>query len=604
MKRTLTARTGALLLTTIVLALDAGGCVFNPSCEQSFTCVGDASVDANRPSSVGGARNQADGALGGGGAVESGGGTGLDGSADATSEVGRAEASLVEAANDATRDSPSGPDARDAADAGAEAGADAVADARDDVQEAAPPECDPGASPSLAPCLIDDKFGVFASPDGSEDANAGTKEKPLATLARAIAKAKADGKRVFVCTRENGAADFAVPLVIDAAALGARLYGGFSCVDWHYLGAGARTSVKTAAGEIPLTLQSAPGTVIENFSFEAADASTAGASSIAAFVTNSSTVMLTRTTLIAGRGKNGAAVVLASTDTNYDRGSGASPAPAADGKPGTDATGGASQLCACTDGTTSSTGGKAGGGVAVSPAGGGEPGSALPLPQPAAGAAGDGETTDNGACTNGKRGASAVAAGNGLGASKAGELTAQGWHATTGGRGTTAGPGQGGGGGGGGISSTGKGGGGGGACGGCGGIGGPGGNSGGSSFGLLSYGLLVTLEGCTLEARLAGDGSAGAEGQIGQEGGGSGMPAIGGCSGGGGGRGGHGGIGGGGAGGLSVGIAYGGTKPMYGLNTTITVSTEIAHGAGPSADAGAAETTKGADGTSANELAL
>src|SRR5262245_37857423 len=57
-----------------------------------------------------------------------------------------------------------------------------------------PREC----SPSEADGAVTDECGIFVSSSGA-DSNAGTKDKPLRTLAAAIAKAADSGKPVYAC---------------------------------------------------------------------------------------------------------------------------------------------------------------------------------------------------------------------------------------------------------------------------------------------------------------------------------------------------------------------------------------------------------------------
>ncbi len=445
--------------------------------------------------------------------------------------------------------------------------------------------CDSSKPPGEDACVIEESYGVFVSPNGSDASGAGTRAAPYKTLAKAIASAS--GKRVYACAT-GGSYDEMVTIGASVS-----LFGGFDCSSWAYT-TSTTAQLKPSAPGIPLTVKASDVT-IEDVRIEATDATDPGASSIALFASNATNLTLHRVTLKAGKGQKGADAAPAS---NYD------PTltqndPKIMGHGTTDATGGAEQVCAnlCVNGTHA-TGGKGGNGATASPAGDGDPGnpSIMPVDPPTAtGLGGAGETVANGACSNGKKGSNRQPALGGAGAARAGTLSANGWTPANGADGATGGPGQGGGGGGGGISKMNLGGGGGGGCGGCGGAGGPGGKGGGSSFALLGFQSTVTLDACTLIADMAGAGGKGAEGQVGQIGGAGGTQASLGCPGGTGGLGGTGGGGGGGAGGVSVAIGYVGAAPAQMNGTTPQVASIPTTGGAPGTG-GSPAATKGKDG--------
>ena len=86
--------------------------------------------------------------------------------------------------------------------------------------------CDPTKSPSDDPCVVDEAYGVFVSPRGS-DANPGTRSAPASTIGRGMDLAKAARKRVYVC-----AGSFAEPLVVAASRDGVNVYGALDCATW------------------------------------------------------------------------------------------------------------------------------------------------------------------------------------------------------------------------------------------------------------------------------------------------------------------------------------------------------------------------------------
>jgi hypothetical protein len=489
----------------------------------------------------------------------------------------------------------SGPDSgRDVAD---EAVADVVADAAADAD--AGPTCDVTKSPSDEPCVVNDRYGVFVSPGGNDVLGLGTKALPYASVAKGLTAAQ--GKNVYVC-----AATYTQAVIVEGSLDGTRLFGGFDCASWDYA-ASQRPVIKPSSGPALVVKALTKGLRIEDVEFDAPRATASGESSVAAWVTGSVNVRLTRVKLVAAAGQAGADGVPA---TNYDPQLSPSDVKIA-GHNASGASGGTTQQCAnlCTDGVHA-TGGKGGNGapgVAVDggptasvPTRGADGGPVITPPDPVDNdGAGGKAQVDSTACANGATGSNAPPRAGGAGAVKPGMLTANGWVRADGLDGAKAGPGQGGGGGGGGQNAT-NGGGGGGGCGGCGGAAGPGGQSGGSSFALLSYQSTVTLDACNLVAAAAGNGGKGAMGQTGQPGGFGGTQSAPGCQGGAGGTGGEAGGGGGGGGGHSAAIGYAGSAPAQMNGTTIAVATQAAAagaagtGGSPAATAGAAGKAQGA----------
>jgi hypothetical protein len=393
------------------------------------------------------------------------------------------------------------------------------------------------------------------SPDGDDVDGNGTRAKPYATIGRAIEEASASERRVYACA-DSGA--YQERVAVDGSADGLELFGGFSCDDWTY--SEAAKSRVTSPSTLALHVDHVAGLRIEDFDFEAADASEPGESSVGAFVVGSTDILMRRVRLEAGAGMNaesGATVDFTfpdrtELDGNQPTGSNSE-------------TGGAEKLYSTCPGSGVTSG--AIGGSAT--AGGQDGGSGAPDYSGPGGEGGDAGVLNCGAGGTGKNGGDAPTQPASLGASILGSLTLVGWTAVAGVDGAPGLPGQGGGGG---ASSATRGGGGGGA-GGCGGAGGTAGKGGGGSISLIVLQGQIRLADSELVAHDAGAGGDGAPGQAGQTPGGFGANGggLGACPGGAGGGGGRGGAGGGGAGGISVGILWSGSDAPMRTGGTITV---------------------------------
>jgi len=429
--------------------------------------------------------------------------------------------------------------------------------------------------PSADPCVVTDALGVFVSPSGSDTGACGTKASPCATIGKGLTVAKAANKRTYVCE-----GTYNEKLVVDSSLDGVKVFGGFACSNWAYDVMKKPLVAPSTAGYSLAISGLTTGVSFTDFQFQSANATSAGASSIAVFVNGSSNVAFKRVVITAGDAQDGAAGVLSSF--TYPS------ATTLRGNAGSGGTGGPANLVTCPGGLTT-TGGKGG----DSPASSGDPG----LPSLGGGAGGT-----SAACVGtGGGGAFGTAAGNaanGGGAASLGALTSGGWTPAAGAQGTNGGPGQGGGGGGG-VT---PGGGGGGGAGGCGGAGG-GGGGGGASVAIVSMNSAITLTTCTLTSKRGGTGGAGVSGQPGQSSGGNGgIPdPSGGCLGGRGGAGGLGGAGGGGAGGVSAGVLYKGTAPTLDSQTT---SSFVQGQKGTKGTGGVPTTNDGIDGANGVTLVV
>lgn len=424
------------------------------------------------------------------------------------------------------------------------------------------PVCE--ADPTEDASTVTDECAVFASANAPPGGD-GTKEKPYASLAEAIANAR--GKRVLACA--SGA--FAESVTIDAAV---EVIGGFDCDAGWTWSEEARSAIEGPADQIALTLaEGASGAKVRSFAVRAASATKAGGSSIGVAVADIE-AELAQVGVTAGDGMAGA-----------------------DGKPpselphtgasgstntalracyftvnGHTVYGGVPGVTTCEDGETS--GGQGGpGGIPDMDDGNGQPGQAgTPLPDPilpnSPGLGGMGQT-ETGECEQGQPGRDGAPGTHGPGGSDT-VLALTGITGGDGAPGSSGKKGQGGGGGGGAkagefcgspsspLQGAGASGGGGGA-GGCGGKGGGGGKAGGSSIGILILGTKLVLTEVAVAVGKAGNGGKGGFAKYGASGGSGGTAgaasSLGGsaCDGG---RGGSGGVGGGGRGGHAVGIAY------------------------------------------------
>lgn len=403
--------------------------------------------------------------------------------------------------------------------------------------------CDASKTPAEGGCDVSDATGIFVSPTGS-DTNPGTKAAPFKTVQAGIDAAKKDANKrnVFVC---EGTYDEQV--VIDEAAQGVALHGGFTCADWAY----KSTSVVLAPSKAGYAVKVAGSAgLVETFELRAKDGAVPGASSIVVFVEAAPGMTFRRVKIFAGKGAKGAdGAPIAPYATAAQKGN----APTSTQAPGAEIT------CTCSNGTT--TGGGGGGGNKPPPPGviatGGKPsipGAPVSAGKPYSSCAGSG-------APGAYDGANGLVADVVKGASTIGTISSQGWVSAAGSPGAEGGVAQGGGGAFGTfdahVSS-------GGGCGGCGGKGGNAGAGGGASIGVAALNSTVRIQSSTITTSDGGDGGKGGDGQAGQAGGIGGDELVGWsfCRGGTGGTGGDGSGGGGGAGGSSLGIIVVGSKEL------------------------------------------
>jgi len=496
-------------------------------------------------------------------------------------------------------------------------------DSGGDVAAETPVEMDAG--PETAPCtpksmddLPDDEFvdancdgidgdktkAIFVAPSGADGAP-GTMDAPLKKLAEAVDRAAMDGKSVYVC---NGT--YQENVVLTA---GVSIYGGFDCAaGWKRTL--ERATIAPTSG-IPFRIKSVTAaTTVDRVRFKAADATGAGASSIAVLVTESSSIEFKNDVFDAGAGADG------ETPTAP-----AASAPATAGKDGvslpatTCARVSTSRPPACSQGGAGGqqppftfppvcenwpgAGGNGGIWRSTPPTAGGN---GQPTGTGALGGLGSSTATGN----PGKSGAIGAA-----GASSTigfGTFSIDGYSPTN--VGTSGSVGTSGGGGGGGAGGSygpsgdfpdyfyNGGGGGEGGFGGCGGAAGRGGGGGGGSFALLLWNSPVTIVKSTFNTANGGQGGGAGPGGDGQAGGAPGKGGVGtdptvssatGKEGGAGGKGGKGGPGGAGGGGPSIAIVAKGGEPA---KTAVVFNIVGGGGKGGVGLAGGAD---GADGETA-----
>ena len=403
--------------------------------------------------------------------------------------------------------------------------------------------------------------GVFVS--AASVGGDGSQAMPYSSITEAVA-ALGSAKHIYVCGGDSFSGSITLPS-------GVSLSGGLACADWTFTAANPKPTLQGTADLPALTILGSADRNVEFFQIVAANAVTAGGSSIG-ILADGATATLRGLSISAGSGAAGAA--------GTPQGAMPTPAAANGGNGGNGCLGlmmavvgggGGQNTCQA----MSVEGGIGGSGTNGTNGGPGADG--LPLGATAKGGTGEFGLPSPMPCSNGGIGAPGLAGLPGTGAlsNDLGTLSSTGFLNAAGLPGQSAGsPGQGGGGGGGANLCVGAGpSGGGGGAGGCGGNVGEPGLGGGGSFGIVSVNATLTLDTVTITTSNGGAGGAGDAGQPGMAGGIEGTQGSGGgaCPGGPGGAGGRGGAGGGGRGGPSVGIAYVGTPPTEEASIEITM---------------------------------
>lgn len=163
---------------------------------------------------------------------------------------------------------------------------------------------------------LDEKLGVFVSTTGSVDAE-GTRGRPVSTIAKGIAMAKATGKRVYVCAgtyREAIVVEDGIPMV-----------GGLDCSTPEWAIGNGRSRVESPTiPALSATKITAP-TRIERFDVIAPDAVEPSASSIGFVALDAPALTIAKSRIEAGnamKGTDGAAAIQLTQGGNVDGGNG------------------------------------------------------------------------------------------------------------------------------------------------------------------------------------------------------------------------------------------------------------------------------------------
>lgn len=434
---------------------------------------------------------------------------------------------------------------------------------------------DPACVPSDTSAPVSNACGLFVSAaTGHDDSGDGTREKPFATLGKALTK----GATIYACA--DGSAALVETLAVDDKV---TIFGGLDCKHgWGYV-AGSKTLWTAAADEVPLRVNDRAIVRLRDMAIGAANATRPGGSSIVVIAAVDATVDLLRCDLAAGDARAGESPAAPDGPGKKGASGGAGNAGCLGAVAATLPGIGGQLVC----GDDDVSGGAGGTGLTGSSGADGNDGN----PAPGAESDGRGGKRQNGtACAAGMAGAKGADGKAGAGAKAVGTISAEGYSGRTGDDGGAGKPGQGGGGGGGArecVNDKAGPSGGGGGSGGCGGAAGKGGQAGGSSIGIVSLKAKLSLSEVKIRAGHGGKGGAGGWGQPGGAGASGGGPGGGdaeavACAGGAGGDGGKGGRGGGGQGGHSLGIAHHGPAPAV-EGAVIEVGTGAAGGDGDGA---------------------
>ncbi|KYF75434.1 hypothetical protein BE18_14100 [Sorangium cellulosum] len=412
----------------------------------------------------------------------------------------------------------------------------------------------------LAADVWEDGCGVFVGGvwGSGDDANPGTKDKPVRTLQRGVELARTGRGRVFAC-----ADGFFGPLTLPS---GVDLLGGFGCVSWKRQPDTRSILQRSDMSDIILTVVPASDedTGAADGESKIVDMILRTSGPIAMLVRSSTAVELIRSEVRTSYGWAG-------RDGEEWPGLNRA-ADGAHGMYGGDACstatvpGGPAVVNQC-EGGIPSVGGKGGDGLPDG-AGDGDDGQPYATSDPIDGRGGAGDVPGIN-CEEGFYGIYGAPGAVGDPGEGIGRINDSGWEGDKAGDGGRGMPGQGGGGGGGrrgglsacGVASKGGAGGGSGGAGGCGGKGGRGGRNGHPTIGIVALHAKLTVRDTVITTRAAGPGGDGGPPEQGGKGG-RGAPggAVGdgtwSCEGGNGGRGGDGGYGGPGRGGDAIGIAY------------------------------------------------
>ena len=423
----------------------------------------------------------------------------------------------------------------------------------------------------------DENCAVYADTDNGDDANDGSAEAPVATLAKAIELAQAQGLPVVIAA----AGEFAESVTL---ADGVSLFGGYAPNTWAP-GAGVTeiaspepTGVRAWALTLP--------TLIVDMHIRSAPGEMGAESSIGVEAVDAADLTLARCTITAAEGRAGSGGTMGTAGETV--GNGGNGEAGCDDCSGGGGGGSAGTGCGLNDGGAGGGGAYANNTGSPGNMGNGDMGGAG-----GNGGGGDGSLcafgcSDGGTGQTGQPGGAGADGTDGPSGLATGEIVGGRWRPVAAADGEPGAVGSGGGGGGGGGGSDccfndRGGGGGGGGGGGCPGSEGSGGTGGGASFGVFASASNLWLEASTVTSGLGGTGGSGGDGGAGSAGGSGGGGGNGPDNGGNGGSGGNGGVGGrGGHGG------GGGGGPSYAVYAHTDAVGEIAQDCVLSFDLGGA----------------
>jgi hypothetical protein len=144
---------------------------------------------------------------------------------------------------------------------------------------------------------LTENFGVFVATSGAPNAE-GTRAQPLASIQAGLERAKATGKRLYVC---SGTYKESVTF-----QNGTSMTGGFDCVGTAWTRSGARSKIESPTSPALRAIDIATPTRVEGFEVTAPDGTPQNPSSIVLIAERAGGLQFFNTRLIAGVGALGA----------------------------------------------------------------------------------------------------------------------------------------------------------------------------------------------------------------------------------------------------------------------------------------------------------
>jgi hypothetical protein len=170
-------------------------------------------------------------------------------------------------------------------------------------------DADAGCTSMLPPTeslCVNDSVALLVSSRGTDLGATGKRGAEFRTIGAALrAAAKGGPKRIYVCDDGTAYAEtIAIDVGADAALDGVAIYGDFDCADWTYQ-ATRRAKIAPASGPALSLKGATTGIRLVDLELVSANATGAGASSIAAIVDSSMNVVFERLKITAGAGTDG-----------------------------------------------------------------------------------------------------------------------------------------------------------------------------------------------------------------------------------------------------------------------------------------------------------